>query len=151
MKKGDIVDIYQDYKSKKKFLGRAILLMRDNRKESLTFSDTDEDESIIKINRYIDLNPLIEGEFDGKEYKIKPKKLKFKLYSSQYWLVEFVSSTYYESGFRKWFRIRYEAGSYKDLREISRLTTHPMTMDDAFELEEETDDISSEQSDIWWD
>lgn len=142
MKAGEIVNIYRDYKGQEQFVGTAVLLLRDKRKDGLTFSDPKEDDEKRKHNTYAVENSPISGEYDGKKYSIKIKSKKYNLYSSEYWLVSFISSEYYGKEFRKWFHIRTLKGSSSTLKGLSELTTYSSKFDEK-DVEEIEYDISN--------
>jgi len=124
LKKGLVVDIFLDYKEQKDFVGSAILLSKNKKSTfpALSFLSDEENKKVSKINSHLLTIPLIEGESNGIEYKVKPIPLKYTMYSFEYWLVEFIDETYYPLGFRKNMKIRTVINTFNNLAEASKLT-----------------------------
>ena len=125
LKKGLITDIFLNYQEEKKYVGKAVLLMKNNNKATLppmSFVSEEENKKKEKINSYLLTTPIIEGESDGTDYKVKPIKLKYTLYTWEYWFVEFIDETSYPMNFKKWMKIRVPLGHYTSMKELSSLT-----------------------------
>mgnify|MGYP003625967420 CR=1 FL=1 len=125
LKKGQIVDIFTNYKEQEGFVGKGVLLIKNNKKAILppmSFVSDEETNKKEKINNYLLTTPVFEGESDGVDYKVKPIKEKYNVYSFEYWLVEFITGDTYPINFRKWMKIRITIGSYSTLKELSALT-----------------------------
>lgn len=136
LKKGQVVDIFLDYKEQKDYVGGAVLLIRNDKKATISpmsFFSKEENKKKEKINSYLLTTPSFEGESDGVEYKVKPIKQKFNMYTFEYWLVEFIDGHSYPVNFRKWVKIRTIKGTFNTLKEMSDLTTRvfdPREQDD---------------------
>ncbi len=141
LRKGQIHDIFLDYKEQRKFVGKAVLLSK-NKKSVLPalsfFSDT-ENDIIDNVNRHLVTIPLIKGESNGIEYRVKPIPLKYIMYSFEYWLVEFIDGKHYPVGFRKNMKVRIEIGKYNTLLEASNLTINDRSVNIIEEVYNERD------------
>lgn len=125
LKKGQVVGIFLDYKEQGDYIGDAVLLIRNDKKATLppmSFFSKEENQKKEKINSYLLTMPSFEGESDGTEYKVKPIKERFNMYTFEYWLVEFVYGHYYPINFKKWVKVRTILGTYSTLKEMSELT-----------------------------
>lgn len=126
LKNGQVVGIFLDYKEQKDYVGEAVLLVRNDKKaisSPISFFSEIENKKKEKINSFLLTMPSFEGEIDGVDYKIKPIKEKFNIYTFEYWLVEFIDGNIYPINFRKWVKIRTIIGTYSTLKEMSELTT----------------------------
>jgi hypothetical protein len=139
LKKGQVVGIFLDYKEQKDYVGEAVLLIRNDNKSTfppLSFFSKEENNKKEKINNYLLTVPTFEGESDGIEYKVKPIKEVFNMYSFEYWLVEFIDGNTYPINFRKWIKVRSLLGTYNTLKEMSDLSTG---MNESSEIDDDED------------
>tara|TARA_B110000495_G_C22710041_1_gene417594 strand:+ start:109 stop:543 length:435 start_codon:yes stop_codon:yes gene_type:complete len=130
LKKGQVVKLYTNYQDQKGFVGKAILLIKNNKKAMLppmSFISNEETDSQVEINKYLTSHPMFEGESEGVDYKVKAIKEKFNAYTFEYWLVEFISGDSYPKNFRKWMKVRTILGSYANLKELSDITINSVT------------------------
>lgn len=140
LKPGMVVNVFLDYKEQGNFVGKAVLL---NKKKStlpaLSFFSDEENKQIDVVNNHLLTIPLIEGESDGIDYKVKPIPLKYKIYTFEQWLVQFIDNTYYPTDFKKHMKIRVEIGEYSNLKEASLLTINSRSENEVEEIYNEED------------
>ena len=110
MKLGRVENIYLDYQDEKNFVGRAKLI--EYRGEGLTFYNAEDLHTLSSIDKFNAENPD-----DMIEYQPT-------IYSSEKWVVEFLTDEVYPIGFQKIVHIRKILYEGKDKRKVIKYTTY---------------------------
>ena len=141
LKPGMVVDVFLDYKEQRNFVGKAVLLSKTKKSTlpALSFFSDEENKQMDVVNDHLLKIPLIEGESNGIDYKVKPIPLKYKMYTFEQWLVQFIDSTYYPVDFKKYMKIRVGIGEYSNLKEASLLTINSRSENEVEEIYNEED------------